>query len=83
MEIQEQQSELIEVDETRLNELMELCKTLYPDVHEYFIHGICLEQLMYEQGYENKELAEELYQKAQEESKKTEYYIKVEENLSE
>ena len=83
MEISEQKSELIEVDEEKLNDLMQLCKQLYPDVPEYFIHGICVEQLMYEQGYENKELADELYQKAQDELKTTEYYIKVEKNLSE
>ena len=82
-DIQEQQSELIEVDEERLNALIDLCKQLYPNVPEYFIHGICVEQLMYEQGYENKELADELYMKAKEELKSTEYYIKVVENLSE
>jgi methionine salvage enolase-phosphatase E1 len=73
---------LIPVDEDRMNELMQLCKLLYPDVADYFIHGICLEQLMYEQGYENAELAAELFQKAQEELKTTQYYVKVEENLS-
>jgi hypothetical protein len=78
MEIENKVSELIEVDEERLNDLMELCKKLYPDVPEYFIHGICVEQLMYEQGYENKQVADELYQKAKEELKTTEYYIKVE-----
>lgn len=83
MENCEEKPELIAVDEDRLNELFQLCKQLYPDVPDYFIHGICTEQLMYEQGYENKELADELYQKAQEELKRTEYEIKVEKNLSE
>jgi hypothetical protein len=73
---------LIPVDEDRMNELMQLCKLLYPDVADYFIHGICVEQVMFEQGYENKELADELFQKAQEELKTTQYYVKVEENLS-
>jgi predicted AAA+ superfamily ATPase len=78
MEIEKQESKLIEVDEDRLNDLMQLCKKLYPDVADYFIHGICVEQLMFEKGYENKELADELYNKAQEELKKTEYDVKIE-----
>lgn len=77
MEIEKQENELIEVDEDRLNDLMQLCKKLYPDVADYFIHGICVEQLMYEKGYENKEVADELYNKAQEELKQTEYNIKI------
>jgi hypothetical protein len=79
---EKQESELIEVDEDRLNDLMQLCKRLYPDVADYFILGICVEQLMFDKGFENKELADELYQKAQEELKQTEYDVKILKNLS-
>jgi hypothetical protein len=74
---------LFEVDEERLNELIQLSKQFYPNVPEYFIHGICNEQCMIEQGYEPDEaLADELYKKAQEELKKTEYNIEIVKNIS-
>lgn len=76
-------SELIDIDEDRLNELIQLAKHFYPDVPEYFIHGIAVEQVMIEAGHEpNEEVANELYKKAQEELKNTEYNIKIEKNLS-
>ena len=51
---------------------------------DYFIHSVCNEQCMIEQGYEIDEVkAEELYNIAQEELKKTEYNIKVERQSSE
>jgi len=83
MDILTQEKPLFEVDEERLNELIQLSKQFYPNVPEYFIHGICNEQCMIEQGYEPDEaLADELYKKAQEELKKTEYNIKIEKNIS-
>ena len=79
MEILTQEKPLFEVDENRLNDLMQISRQLYPTVPEWFILGICNEQVMYEQGYEPDEtVANDLYQKAQEELKTTEYYIKVE-----
>ena len=83
MDILTQEKPLFEVDEERLNELIQLSKQFYPNVPEYFIYGICNEQCMIEQGYEPDEaLADELYKKAQEELKKTEYNIKIEKNIS-
>jgi hypothetical protein len=73
------EQELIDVDEDRLNELIQLAKQYYPLVPEYFIHGIAVEQCMIEAGHEpNEEVANELYRKAQEELKTTEYNIKIE-----
>jgi phosphoribosylformylglycinamidine (FGAM) synthase-like amidotransferase family enzyme len=70
---------LFEIDEHRFNELMQLSRQFYPNVPEWFVHGICNEQCMIEQGYEpDQALADELYNNAQEELKTTEYYIKVE-----
>ena len=80
---QEELKPLFEIDENRLNELMQICKQYYPNVADYFIHSICNEQCMIEQGYEIDEVkAEELYNIAQEELKKTEYNIKVERQSS-
>lgn len=79
-----QEKPLFEIDENRLNELIQICKQYYPNVSDYFIHSVCNEQCMVEQGYEIDEVkAEELYQIAQEELKKTEYNIKIEKKLSE
>jgi hypothetical protein len=73
------EKQLFEIDENRLNELMQLCKQYYPYVPDYFIHSICNEQCMVEQGYEiDEEKGLELYNIAQEELKKTEYNIKIE-----
>jgi hypothetical protein len=70
---------LFEVDEDRLNQLIQLSRQFYPNVPEWFIHTICNEQCMIEQGYEIDEAkAEELYKSSQEELKKTEYYFNVE-----
>lgn len=75
---------LIDIDENRLNDLIQLAQQYYPDVPEYFIHCVAVEQVMMESGQEpDEEFAKELYRKAQEELKNTEYYIKVEKNLSE
>ena len=74
---------LIDIDEDRLNELMQLAKQYYPDVPEYFVHGIAVEQCMIEAGHEpDEELANELYRMAQEELKNKEYNFKVEKKIS-
>ena len=79
MEILNEEKPLFEVDEYRFNELMQLSRQFYPNVTEWFVHGICNEQCMIEQGYEpDQGLADELYKKAQDELKKTEYYFNVE-----
>ena len=86
MEILPNQEEkpLFEIDEQRLEELVQICKRYYPNVSDYFIHNVCNEQCMLEQGYEIDEAkGEELYNIAQEELKKTEYNIKIEKKLSE
>ena len=74
---------LIDIDEDRLNELMQLAKQYYPDVPEYFVHTIAVEQCMIEAGHEpDEELANELYRMAQEELKNKEYNSKVEKKIS-
>ena len=83
VEIKNDDIELIDIDENRLNELIQLAKHFYPDVPDYFIHGIAVEQVMIEAGHEpSEEVANELYRKAQEELKNTEYNIIIEKNLS-
>jgi hypothetical protein len=81
MEILTNQEEkpLFEIDEQRLEELIQICKQYYPTVSDYFIHSVCNEQFMVEQGYEIDEAkGQELYNIAQEELKRTEYDIKIE-----
>ena len=83
MDILTEEKPLFEVDENRMNELMQLSRQFYPNVPEWFVHGICNEQCMIEQGYEIDESeAYELYKTAQEELKTTEYYFNVESERS-
>ena len=42
----ESEKELVEIDETKLNELMEICKSEYPNVPKYFIYTLCVDNLM-------------------------------------
>ena len=70
---------LIDVDEDRLNELVEASKQLYPEIDPFFIHLVCSEQVMYEAGYEiDEKEVQELYNKAQEQMKTKEYFFDVE-----
>ena len=79
MEIPEQKSDLIEIDEDRLNELVETSKQLCPEIDPFFIHLVCAEQVMFEAGYEMDEKeVQELYNKAQEQMKTKEYFFKIE-----
>ena len=79
IEDEEAPQTLIEIDEVRLNELMEISKQLYPEIDPYFIHIVCVEQVMHESGHEiNEEEFKEMYKKALEEREKTDYYFKVE-----
>jgi hypothetical protein len=74
---------LIDIDEDRLNELMQLAKQYYPDVPEYFVHAVAVEQCMIEKGHlPDEKLANELYRMAQEELKNKEYNFKVEKKIS-
>ena len=73
---------LIEIDNERFDELYNLAKAMHPNVADYFIHLICNEQCVFEAGYENEAIANELYEKAQEQLKVNEYYFNVEKNLS-
>ena len=78
-----QEKPLFEIDEQRLEELIQICKHYYPTVSDYFIHSVCNEQCMVEQGYEiDVAKGEELDNIAKEELKKTEYNIKLEKNIS-
>ena len=69
---------LIEIDNDRYEELYNLAKAVHPNVADYLIHLICNEQCVFETGYENEELANELYDKAKEQLKINEYYFNVE-----
>ena len=73
---------LLEIDNERFDDLYNLAKAILPNVADYFIHLICNEQCVFEAGHENKELADELYEKAKDELKINEYYFNVEKNLS-
>ena len=69
------------IDTYRLNELIQICKQYYPTVSDYFIHSVCNEQCMVEQGYEIDEAkGEELYQIAQEELKKQNIILNLKKN---
>ena len=69
---------LIEINNERFDELYNLAKVIHPNVADYFIHLICNEQCVFETGYENEELANELYDKPKEQLKINEYYFNVE-----
>jgi hypothetical protein len=70
---------LIPIDEERLKELMDISKSLYPEIDPYFIHMVCVEQLMFEAGHEiSDDDFKEMYDKAKEAMKKDEYYFTVE-----
>ena len=74
---------LIEIDNDRYEELYNLAKAMHPNVADYLIHLICNEQCVLESGHEiNQELADELYEKAQEQLKINEYYFNIQKNLS-
>jgi hypothetical protein len=74
---------LIEINNERFDELYNLAKAIHPNVADYFIHLICNEQCVFETGYENEEVANELYDKAKEQLKKNEYYFDVEREKNE
>ena len=74
MDILTEEKPLFEIDENRLNELIQLCKQYYPHVSDYFIHSICNEQCMIEQGYEPGETLANEYIKMLKKKVKSDYY---------
>ena len=66
------------IDESRLNELMDMCKSEYPDIDPYFIWVYSVDHLLQEQGIEaNEEYKKEIVKKAQEALNQKEYNFKV------
>ena len=61
---------MVEVDNERLAELMELCKQEYPDIDPFIIWVYSMDYLLNEQGiYGDKIEAQKLYDQAQGELK--------------
>ena len=61
---------MVEVDNERLAELMELCKQEYPDIDPFIIWVYSMDYLLNEQGiYGDKNEAQKLYEQAQGELK--------------
>jgi len=67
---------MVEVDNERLAELMELCKQEYPDIDPFIIWVYSMDYLLNEQGiYGDKNEAQKLYEQARGELK---FNVKVE-----
>jgi hypothetical protein len=61
---------MVEVDNERLAELMELCKQEYPDIDPFIIWVYSMDYLLNEKGiYGDKHEAQKLYEQAQGELK--------------
>jgi hypothetical protein len=61
---------MVEVDNERLAELMDLCKQEYPDIDPFIIWVYSMDYLLNEQGiYGDKNEAQKLYEQAQGELK--------------
>ena len=61
---------MVEVDNERLTQLIELCKQEYPDIDPYIIWVYSMDYLLNEQGiYGDKIEAQKLYEQAQGELK--------------
>ena len=61
---------MVEVDNERLTQLIELCKQEYPDIDPYIIWVYSMDYLLNEQGiYGDKIEAQKLYEQAQGEVK--------------
>jgi len=61
---------MVEVDNERLTQLMELCKQEYPDIDPFIIWVYSMDYLLNEQGiYGDKIEAQKLYEQAQGEVK--------------
>ena len=61
---------MVEVDNERLTQLMELCKQEYPDIDPFIIWVYSMDYLLNEQGiYADKKVAQQLYEQARGEVK--------------
>jgi hypothetical protein len=61
---------MVEVDNERLTQLMELCKQEYPDIDPFIIWVYSMDYLLNEQGiYGDKKEAQQLYEQARGEVK--------------
>ena len=66
---------MVEIDEERLQKLMELVYAENPEMDKYVIWVLCVNQLLNEQGiYGDEKLAEEIRQKRDQEAQ---YSIRV------
>lgn len=78
-EIDADKIEINDSNELRLNELKEMSQQLYPDIDPFFIHMVCVEQIMFENGCEiNEDDVRESYKKAQEQMNIKEFHFNVE-----
>jgi hypothetical protein len=60
---------MADIDEERLQELMELVCTEHPDLDKYVVWVLCINQLLNEQGiYGDENAAEEIRQKRHKEA---------------
>ena len=61
---------MVEVDNERLTQLIELCKQEYPDIDPYIIWVYSMDYLLNEQGiYADEKIAQQLYEQARSELK--------------
>ena len=61
---------MVEVDNERLTQLIELCKQEYPDIDPYIIWVYSMDYLLNEQGiYGDEKVAQKLYEQARGELK--------------
>jgi hypothetical protein len=61
---------MVEVDNERLTQLMELCKQEYPDIDPFIIWVYSMDYLLNEQGiYGDEKVAQKLYEQARGELK--------------
>jgi hypothetical protein len=61
---------MVEIDNERLAQLMEVCKNEYPDIDPYIIWVYSVDYLLNEQGiYGDEKVAQKLYEQARGELK--------------
>ena len=61
---------MVEIDNERLTQLMELCKQEYPDIDPFIIWVYSMDYLLNEQGiYGDEKVAQKLYEQARGELK--------------
>ena len=61
---------MVEIDNERLTQLIEVCKHEYPDIDPYIIWVYSVDYLLNEQGiYADEKIAQQLYEQARSEVK--------------